>query len=184
MPSRKHAPECCAARSYLKCAKSAFCIICLKFIWNSPTFGNPIISQLSVPCKEHKLWWKTFLDTRSNFSSHLMDCCVFAAPVGPDLPTGEEGEQEDEVIGKNHRGISARACSNCRKVSLDADGSLLVWVDYMCQNSLINGSQRFMGQRNNMFLNQQTQFPCKKTECWQYFPVYKTDKGQTILFAV
>lgn len=39
-----------------------------------------------------------------------MDRRVFAAPAGPDLPTGEETEQEDEVIGKNHRGISARAC--------------------------------------------------------------------------
>lgn len=41
----------------------------------------------------------------------------------------------------------------------------------MCQSSLSNGSQRFMGQRKNPFLNQRTQFPWKKTERWWYFPV-------------
>lgn len=99
--SHKHLPECCTASSYFKFVKSAFCIICLKFIWNSTTFENPIISQLSLPCKEHKLWWKTFLDTCSNFVSNLRDCCVYATLVRPNLPTGKEKEQDHEVIGKN-----------------------------------------------------------------------------------
>lgn len=60
VPSRKCALAWGTACSYFNCVRSAICIICLKFIYNSTTFGNLIISRLSLPCKKHKLWWKTW----------------------------------------------------------------------------------------------------------------------------